>query len=49
MGVKDRIRWQRLPVRAMRIDNPREETRFWLGFCVLYFLAAILTGWLIRT
>ena len=41
--------FQRVPIAAIRIDEPRREARFWLGYCTFYFFAAILTGCVIRT
>ena len=49
MSFFSRITWQRVPVRAMRIAQPQREARFWLAFCVLFFFASILTGWVMRT
>ena len=48
MAFKTRLTWQRIPAQAMRIVTPEREARFWLGFCILYFFASIVTGWLIR-
>jgi membrane protease YdiL (CAAX protease family) len=45
---RGRLTWQRIPVTAMRIDRPHAEARFWLAYSVGFFLASILTGWLIR-
>jgi len=33
----------------MGIRKPQHEARLWLGFCIFFFFASILTGWVIRT
>jgi CAAX protease family protein len=38
---------QRVPVRALRIDDPTSEARTWLGFAIGYFFVSILIGWVI--
>ncbi len=49
MSFFSRITWQRIPVDAMRIREPRREAWLWLSFCIIFFFASILTGWVIRT
>ena len=40
--------WQRIPVTALRIDDAREETRFWTAFAVAYVALAVGVGLVIR-
>jgi len=49
MSFFSRITWQRKAVSTMGIREPRREARWWLAYCILYFFASILIGWVIRT
>ena len=47
-NVRDRIRWQRVPVKEMRIIHPGRETAAVLAYSIFYIMAGVFFGYLIR-